>query len=172
MFFIVHFISRVTSTSSSDGGGGKYNSTERKKGQMRVNNSGNDIESRIDSTRVNTEDLIRDLVATNLAQTCEDVGEDNEPEECGLQLYVGKDGTATLGSRSGTNQRKNKALPKITSHSTQHQNNHQPPQSLIQSSSNRIDTKEEQETDLLLMQPEPSSQKGSRQSLHDARCGE
>ena len=156
------FYDRVTSASSCEGGA-KFNSTERKKGQIRVNNSGTDIESRVDATRVNVEDVIKELVATNLAQTSENVGEDNEPEECGLQLYVGKDGTATLGSRSGTTQRKNKALPKTPSHSTNH--HHQP--SSTQNCSNQVEPKQEQ--DLLLMQPEPSSQNGSRQSLNDAR---
>lgn len=131
---------------------------------MRVNNSGNDIESRVDATRVNVDDVINELVASNLTQPNENIdGEDIEPEECGLQLYVSKDGTATLGSRSGTNQKnKNKALPK-----TNHHKHHQ--------SSNNDTIKQDQDhptTDLLLMQPEPSSQNGSRQSLNDARCGE
>ena len=160
---------------------------------MRVNNSGTELENRVDATRVNVEDVIQELVTANLAQTNEEVDEENEPEECGLQLYVGKDGTATLGSRSGTNQRKKKqVLPKTPSHTSSSNSHHHNLQessmnqssmnqssmnqssmnqsSMIQSSSmNQTDSKKAQEQDLmLLMQPEPSSQNGSRQSLNDS----
>lgn len=156
-------------------------------------NSGADIESRVDATRVNVEDVIHELVAANLAQTSEEVGEGNEvEEECGLQLYVGKDGTATLGSRSGTNQRtKYKALPKSldtntsTSHPVnnhRHHHHHQKQKDRNSNSSpnhceddvskNRQSKHEEGgETNdlmLLVLKPEPSSQNGSRNSLN--RC--
>lgn len=117
----------------------------------------------MDATRVNVDDVINELVASNLTQPNENTdGEDLESEECGLQLYVSKDGTATLGSRSGTNQRnKNKALPKSSSHSN-HQHHHQSSNDTI-----KQDKQDHPSTDLLLMQPEPSSQNGSRQELQD-----
>lgn len=71
-------------------------------------NYGPNVESRVDSTRVGANDLVDELFQEFKNE--ETTGE--EEEEVGLQLYVGKDGTATLGSRSGTNKRKNKALIK------------------------------------------------------------
>jgi hypothetical protein len=80
-----------------------------------------EVENRVDSTRVNPDDIIQELVASNLAQTAL-TGEDQEQDEVGLEIFVGKDGTATLGSRSGTNERKNKRKPQSSSSSNPHQN--------------------------------------------------
>ena len=74
----------------------KFNSTERK----RLNPSAKKIieeQNRMDSTRVSADQLINELLeATNLE------GEDDCPEGVGLELYVGKDGSTTLGSRQHT----------------------------------------------------------------------
>lgn len=90
----------------------KFNSTERKRlNQMKViSGCSAETERRVDATRVDADELINELMATNLKDT--DGVETTEEDGVGLQLYVGKDGTATLGSRSGTNQRKKKAAKK------------------------------------------------------------
>lgn len=90
-----------------------------------------DEKERVDSTRVDPEEIVNQLVdqhltkvpsggggvgSSNLLSTegegiriCGDEGaEEEEDEDVGLQLVVSKDGTATLGSRSGTNERKKK----------------------------------------------------------------
>lgn len=60
--------------------------------------------NRVDQTRINPDDVIQELVAINLA-TQPEVEEEENPDDVGLEIYVSKDGTATLGSRSGTNDR-------------------------------------------------------------------
>ena len=53
---------------------------------------------RMDSTRVSADQLFNELLEnTNLE---EEVEEANERDEVGLALYVGKDGSTTLGSRN------------------------------------------------------------------------
>ncbi|RWS30417.1 hypothetical protein B4U80_11308 [Leptotrombidium deliense] len=77
----------------------KYNSAERKQRvQNKLKGCSGDAENRVDSTRVNAEQLITEFLSTKLKETDECDGQ--EDGECGLQLYVGKDGTATLGSRT------------------------------------------------------------------------
>lgn len=66
------------------------------------------VESRVDSTRVDNEEIINRLMESNVIVSSENDCVDGD--EQGLQLFVGKDGSATLGSRSGTNKRKNKPL--------------------------------------------------------------
>jgi len=69
-----------------------------------------EVENRVDATRVNPEDIIQELVATNLTQTA--LAEDeSHDDDVGLEIYVGRDGTATLGSRSGTNERRRRPVP-------------------------------------------------------------
>jgi hypothetical protein len=89
----------------------KFNSTERKRvNQIKAGNCSVETERRVDATRVDADELINELMASNLKETEETLT--TEEDGVGLQLYVGKDGTATLGSRSGTNQRKKKAAKK------------------------------------------------------------
>ncbi|RWS05988.1 hypothetical protein B4U79_12874 [Dinothrombium tinctorium] len=87
----------------------KFNSAERKQRvQKKLMGCSDDGENRVDSTRVNAEQLITEFLSTNLKET--DEGECQDESEVGLQLFVGKDGTATLGSRhakSTSNSKKN-----------------------------------------------------------------
>jgi len=69
-----------------------------------------EVENRVDATRVNPEDIIQELVATNLTQTAL-AEEESHDDDVGLEIYVGRDGTATLGSRSGTNERRRRPVP-------------------------------------------------------------
>lgn len=80
-----------------------------------------EVENRVDSTRVNPEDIIQELVESNLAQTALTGDDQEEHDDVGLEIFVGKDGTATLGSRSGTNERRNKKKPQ-SAHQHHHSN--------------------------------------------------
>ena len=95
-------------------------------------NDAEDERAKFESTRVDPEEVVKELVnkyipakppsvPAELASfdTNEKGHDDDEEEEVGLQLLVSKDGTATLGSRSGTNERKKKQLSK--QHHQQHQ---------------------------------------------------
>ena len=84
-----------------------------------------EVENRVDSTRVNPDDIIQELMATNLTQTALTGGDEEGQDEVGLEIFVGKDGTATLGSRSGTNERRRKKRPQSSSNSVQNPNNNQ-----------------------------------------------
>lgn len=64
--------------------------------------------NRVDATRINPEDVIKELLDTNLPTSPADE-DPTEEEEVGLQLIVNKDGTMTLASRHGTQERKPKA---------------------------------------------------------------
>ena len=60
--------------------------------------------NRVDATRINAEDVIQELLDINLAQA---TTEEENPDDVGLEIYVGKDGTATLGSRQQGQQQQN-----------------------------------------------------------------
>ena len=78
----------------------------------------------VEYTRVDPQEIVKQLVDQHLTaqvplnrtsdgerQTTSGAGlaeEEDEEDVVGLELLVGKDGTATLGSRSGTNERKKK----------------------------------------------------------------
>lgn len=71
----------------------KFNSTERKR-LTPTTKKITEEQNRMDSTRVSADQLINELLeATNLE------GDDDCAEQMGLELYVGKDGSTTLGSR-------------------------------------------------------------------------
>lgn len=82
----------------------KFNSTERK----RLATSAKKIceeQNRMDSTRVSADQLINELLeATNLE------GDDECAEQMGLELYVGKDGSTTLGSRLAKHNHYNQSI--------------------------------------------------------------
>jgi hypothetical protein len=83
---------------SANLGPGFTDSTERNKWKKRDKGFGGEAANRVDETRVDADQIIKELVSANLAET--DEAELQEDQDVGLQLYVGKDGTATLGSRS------------------------------------------------------------------------
>lgn len=47
--------------------------------------------------------IVDDIVASSIKADHQE-----DPDGVGMQIYIGRDGTATLGSRSGTNPRKKK----------------------------------------------------------------
>ncbi|KAI1289522.1 Uncharacterized protein HDE_08157 [Halotydeus destructor] len=130
----------------------KFNSVERKRVQLKVmGNCSGETEASVGSTRYNADDVIDNLFA--LTKLDGAVGKPEE-EEVGLQLYVGRDGTATIGSRSGTNQRKKHGRKGTSNANGTHPSSLATDQS---SDSRRCSTSESQ----------PSSGSGSRQSSAD-----
>ena len=77
--------------------------------------------SRVDATRINPEDVIQELVAINLARQPTEEDEEENPDDVGLEIFVSKDGTATLGSRTGTNDRRSAARHRKHRPKLQHQ---------------------------------------------------
>lgn len=95
---IIFIISRNPSSGSGFSDILKYNSAERKQRiQKKLLTGTEEAESRVDSTRVNAEQLIDELLSKETADASnQQLVQDNE---VGLELFVSKDGTATLGSR-------------------------------------------------------------------------
>lgn len=62
-------------------------------------------------TRVNCEQLINEIIETNLNENDQSVNEN----DVGLQLFVAKDGTAKLGSRSNTKSKPRSSLRMVKS---------------------------------------------------------
>ncbi|XP_013419732.1 protein FAM102A-like [Lingula anatina] len=83
-----HIRNPSTGSGMSDLGRG-----DRRRGKLESESA---KEKRVDSTRVDTDELIEELV--------KDFHVDDSAETSGLQLYIGKDGTATLGGQEITNQ--------------------------------------------------------------------
>ena len=98
-------------------------------------NDAKDEKDRVDSTRVDPEEIVKQLVDQHIPAKPPSVGsklvilgnekideDDEEGDVGGLELLVGRDGTATLGSRSGTNERKKKHSNNKKKHNSTHQN--------------------------------------------------
>ncbi|CAG2162724.1 unnamed protein product [Oppiella nova] len=79
----------------------KFNSAERKRITSSAAKKIVEEQSRMDSTRVSADRLINELLEqTNL----EGDGDEECHESVGLELFVAKDGSTTLGTRHGTKQ--------------------------------------------------------------------